>query len=296
LDILDLERAAKVSGARFGYWKGAAAQLEFAVVQYVMKLLTNEASLRPIADKVESGYSAKPFIPVIPPVMIKPEMFKRAARLSDEDRDERYYIQQDDLYLVGSAEHTLVTMHADEIIDEAKLPLRYLGFSTSFRREAGSYGKDVKGMIRVHQFDKLEMESFTSAANGLKEHKLFIEIIRYILQQLELPHQSILISTGDMGKPDAHQVDFETWIPSQDKYRETHTADYMSDYQSRRLGIKNKKKDGTTELVHTNDATAAAFSRLPIAIMENYQQEDGTIKVPKILQEFMGFDVIKKNG
>ena len=158
LGIIDTERAVKISGTRFSYLKGEAALLEFALVQHTLGILTNPETVKSIADSVRPGYAPQPFIPVVPPVMIRPEVFQRMARL--EPKEERYYIPSDDIYLVGSAEHTLGPLHMDEIIPEENLPIRYLGFSTAFRREAGSYGKDMKGILRVHQFDKLEMESF----------------------------------------------------------------------------------------------------------------------------------------
>ncbi|HEV8601306.1 MAG TPA: serine--tRNA ligase [Patescibacteria group bacterium] len=295
LNIIDIDRAGKVSGSRFGYWKGGAAMLELALIQFVYKTLTNEETVKKIADTVETGYNPKPFVPVIPPVMIKSDVYTRTGRLSDADKDDKYYLQQDDLYLIGSAEHTLVPIHMDETLPEAQLPIRYLGFSTSFRREAGSYGKDVKGMLRVHQFDKIEMESFSLAENSLKEHNFLIAVQEYLMQALEIPYQLVMNSTGDMGKPNARQVDVESWLPGQDKYRETHSADYMTDFQARRLGIKVKRASGALEFLHTNDATALAMPRILIAIMENNQQEDGSIKVPKVLVEFTGFDTIKKS-
>ena len=294
LDIIDMQRAAKVSGARFGYKKGAAALLEFALIQFVTKTLTDKKIIGQIAKENDPKLSDNPFVPVLPPVMIKPDVYTRTGRLSPEDADDKYKMAKDELYLIGSAEHTLVAMHMDEILDEKQLPLRYLGFSTCFRREAGSYGKDTKGMLRVHQFDKLEMESFTISETALAEHKFLIAIQEYLMQQLELPYQVVINSTADMGKPNARQVDIETWLPGQNKYRETHSADYMTDYQARSLNIKYRKSDGSTELVHTNDATAIAMSRIPIAIMENNQQADGSIVVPKVLVLYTGFEVIKK--
>jgi seryl-tRNA synthetase len=292
LDILDMMRAAKTSGARFGFKKGAAAMLDAALMQFAFKTLTDPEIIKKLAD--EAGVASNLFIPVLPPVMIKPDVYTRTGRLSPVDADEKYKMAKDELYLIGSAEHTLVAMHMDEVLDEKILPLRYVGFSTCFRREAGSYGKDTKGMLRVHQFDKVEMESFTSAENSLAEHKFLVAVQEYLVQQLELPYQVVINCTGDMGKPNARQVDIETWMPGQQKYRETHSADYMTDYQARRLNIKVKKADGATEFAHTNDATCIAMSRIPIAIMENNQQEDGSIVIPKVLVPFTGFDVIKK--
>src|SRR3989338_5603157 len=179
LDLLDTEKASVVTGARFAYLKREAALLEFALVQYVLSALTQEKILKKIADSVEKGYSPKPFIPIVPPVMIRPDVFRKMGRLTEQDKEERYYLQQDDLYLVGSAEHTLGPLHMDETLREDVLPLRYLGFSTVFRREAGSYEKDMKGILRVHQFDKLEMESFCLPENSIKEQDLFVAIQEY---------------------------------------------------------------------------------------------------------------------
>ncbi|OGE83280.1 MAG: serine--tRNA ligase [Candidatus Doudnabacteria bacterium RIFCSPLOWO2_01_FULL_44_21] len=294
LDVIDSERAAKVSGARFGYKKGPLVLLESALMQLVYKALTSKEIIGQIAREVDPKLSDNIFIPVLPPVMIKPDIYTRTGRLSPGDADEKYKMAKDELYLIGSAEHTLVAMHMDEVLDGKQLPLRYIGFSTCFRREAGSYGKDTKGMLRVHQFDKLEMESFATPETSLAEHKFLVAVQEYLVGQLELPYQVVINCTGDMGKPNARQVDIETWLPGQNKYRETHSADYMTDYQARGLGIKYRKVDGTTEFVHTNDATAIAMSRIPIAILENNQQADGSIVVPKVLREFMGMDVIKK--
>lgn len=257
-----------------------------------MSTLTDEKTLKKIIKDAKLDISSKPFIPVVPPVFIKPEVFQKMGRL--EPKEERYYIPSDDLYLIGSAEHTLGSMHMDETLSEDSLPLRYIGFSTAFRREAGSYGKDTKGILRVHQFDKLEMESFASTADALKEQDLFVAIQEYLLQQLNLPYQVMAICTGDMGGPDYRQIDIETWMPGQDKYRETHTADYMTDFQSRRLNIKIKQGENA-ELAYMNDATAIAVGRTIIAIMENYQQEDGSIEIPKVLKPYMGgMKIIKR--
>ncbi|MBM3257469.1 MAG: serine--tRNA ligase [Candidatus Liptonbacteria bacterium] len=287
-DLIDTETAAKVSGARFGYLKGEAAMLEFALIQFGLSVLTNEKILKKIAAKVQKGYSAKPFVPVIPPVMIRPEVMQKMARL--EPKEERYYIPTDDVYLVGSAEHTLGPLHIGETIPEEEFPIRYVGFSTAFRREAGSYGKDTKGILRVHQFDKLEIESFTTSENSRKEQDFIVAIQEYCMQQLELPYEVMQICTGDMGGPDIRQIDINTWLPSESKYRETHTSDFMGDYQSRRLNTKIRRKDAT-EFVHMNDATV--FSQRPIlAILENYQRKDGKVEIPKVLQKYVGKKII----
>ncbi len=293
LDIIDIETAGKVTGSRFVYLKGELAILEYAIVMYVFQLLSNKEKLQKIADTIKPGYNAKPFTPVVPPVMIRPEVFTRMGRLDRDTAEERYHLPKDNLYLIGSAEHTLGPMFMDTIIPEEQLPIRYIGFSTSFRREAGSYGKDVKGMLRVHQFDKLEMESFTTAEDSATEQEFIVAIQEHLMQSLHIPYQVMMICTGDMGGPDARQYDIEAWLPAQNTYRETHTSDLMTDYQARRLNTKVKRKDGTTELVHMNDATAFAIGRILIAIMENYQQEDGSIKIPEVLIPLVGFDSIR---
>ncbi|MBI2452824.1 MAG: serine--tRNA ligase [Parcubacteria group bacterium] len=292
LDLIDVETAAKTSGTRFAFLKREAVLLEFALVRYAFDVLTSEKILKKIAQKIDKNYSAKPFVPVVPPVMIRPEIFRKMARLSEDDKNERYYIPQDDLYLVGSAEHTLGPMHMDEVLEEKNLPLRYVGFSTSFRRESGSYGKDTRGILRVHQFDKLEMESFVRPEDSVQEHNFLVAIQEYFMQSLGIPYQVVFICTGDMGAPDARQIDIECWMPGQGKYRETHTADFMADYQARRLNTRVRRKGGELEYAHMVDATTFAMSRTPIAILENYQQKDGSIKIPKVLQKYAGISVI----
>lgn len=295
LGIIDTETAGKVSGSRFAYLKGDAALLQMAIIKFVFDTLGNEKVLKKIANGVEKGYSPKPFVPVLPPVMIKPEVFKRMARLDPGQEEERYHLQTDDIYLVGSAEHTLGPIHMDSTIQEDHLPLRYIGYSTSFRREAGSHGKDVKGILRMHQFDKLEMESFTTPENSRKEQDFIVGIQEYLMQQLGIPYQVVSVCTGDMGGPDYRQIDIEAWLPGQNKYRETHTSDLMTDYQSRRLATKVRRKDGKTELVHMNDATAFAIGRIIIAILENYQTKEGTVMIPKVLRKLVGKKEIKNS-
>ncbi|MEK7110590.1 MAG: serine--tRNA ligase [Patescibacteria group bacterium] len=290
LGLIDTETASKVSGARFAYIKGDLVRLEFALIQYALEILDNPKVLQSIAEGVKPGYTGKPFMPVVPPVMIRPEVLERMARL--EPKEERYHIPSDDLYLVGSAEHTLGPMHMDETIPESALPLRYVGFSTSFRREAGSYGKDMKGILRLHQFDKVEMESFTTAEDSITEQDFFVAIQEYLMWTLELPYRVVICSTGDQGDPDARHLDIETWLPGQNKYRETHSSDLTTDYQARRLGTRVRRAGGRTEFVHMNDATVFAIGRTLIAIMENYQTEDGKIEVPKALEKYVGKKVI----
>jgi seryl-tRNA synthetase len=292
LDLIDKERAAKVSGARFAYLKGDLVKLQWALMNFGVETLTNEAILRKIAKTAKLQVSTKPFVPVLPPLMIKTAPYEAMDRL--EPREERYKIEGEDLWLQGSAEHVLGTMHMDETLNEQDLPIRYVGYATSFRKEAGTYGKDMEGIIRMHQFDKLEMESLTVKEESLNEHLFMVAIQEYVMSQLGLPYEVVLKCTADIGKPNARGVDINVWLPGQNKYRETHTADYMTDYQARRLQTRVRRKNGT-ELVHTNDATA--FSQRPlIAILENYQQKDGSVKVPKVLQKYTGFKEIKSLG
>ena len=288
-DLIDKERAAKVAGARFAYIKGPLVKLQFALMQWALTVLTDEAILGQIATEAKLKVSTKPFTPVLPPLMIRTEVYDAMDRL--EPSDDRYKIAGDDLWLQGSAEHVLGSMHMSEIIPESQLPLRYAGYATSFRREAGSYGKDMEGILRLHQFDKLEMESLTTPETALDEHLFMIAIQEYLMQQLELPYQVVMKCTADIGKPNARGVDIEAWLPGQNQYRETHTADYMTDYQARRLSTRVRRDGGEVELVHTNDATA--FSQRPlIAIIENNQTNDGQVRIPKVLQTYFGSDTL----
>lgn len=282
---LDKERAAKVTGSRFAYIKGDLVKLQMAIVQFVMNALSDEEIVGRIAKDAGLTVSSRAFTPILPPLMLRTEMYDAMDRL--EPRDDRYKIEGDDLWLQGSAEHVLGSMHSGEIFEETELPLRYLGYATSFRREAGTYGKDMEGILRMHQFDKLEMESFTTADDGPNEHRLFVAIQEYLLTQLQLPYRVIQKCTFDIGKPNSRGVDMEAWLPGQDKYRETHTADYMTDYQSRRLNTRVRRDSGDLELVHTNDATAFAIGRIMIAIIENNQTEDGKVNIPTVLQPYL---------
>jgi seryl-tRNA synthetase len=217
--------------------------------------------------------------------MIKTAPYDAMDRL--EPREERYKIEGEDLWLQGSAEHVLGAMHAGEIFKEVDMPVRYVGFATSFRGEAGTYGKDMEGIIRMHQFDKLEMESFSTAETSHEEYLFMSAIQEYLMQKLELPYQKLQKCTYDIGKPNAKGSDIEVWFPGQNKYRETHTADYMTDYQARRLQTRVRRTSGELELVHTNDATALSQRPL-IAIIENYQNADMTVTIPEVLRPYMG--------
>ncbi|NQV00872.1 MAG: serine--tRNA ligase [Parcubacteria group bacterium] len=285
LDIIDTEKAAEVSGSRFFYLKNEAVLLQFAIIQFVFETLTNKKIIKKIVGELGLKISTKAFSAMLPPVMIRDSVQKSIHRVFG---DETYRFEDEKLNLVASAEHTMAPYHMNEVIDQKKLPLRYIGYSTAFRREAGTYGKDMSGILRTHQFDKLEMESFTDIETGKDEQKLIVGLQEYLVQQLELPYRLVHICTGDTGGPDYNQFDIECWIPSQNKYRETHTSDYMTDYQTRGIKSFYKDKDGNRRLLHTNDATAFALGRTLVAIIENYQQKDGSIKVPKVLQKYMG--------
>lgn len=287
---IDKERAANVAGSRFAYLMGDLVMLQFALIQFVMNTLTSEETLKNIIKDLGLKISSKPFTPVLPPYMIRTEPYDAMDRL--EPREDRYKIEGQDLWLQGSAEHVLGSMHANEIFAEKDMPVRYIGYATSFRGEAGTYGKDMEGIIRMHQFDKLEMESFSCAETSHEEHLLFSGIQEYLMQQLQLPYRKLQKCTFDIGKPNAKGSDIEAWLPGQGKYRETHTADYMTDYQARRLQTRVRRENGDLELIHTNDATAFACGRALIAILENYQNEDGSVRVPDVLIPFLGKKLI----
>ena len=284
---IDKERASKVTGARFAYIKGEMVSLQMAIVNFVMNSLSDEGVIKEICEANHLEHiSTKPFTTVLPPLMLRTEMYDAMDRL--EPRDDRYKIEGEELWLQGSAEHVLGSMHAGEIFAEQDLPVRYLGYATSFRQEAGTYGKDMEGIIRMHQFDKLEMESFSTKETSREEHELFVAIQRWLIEQLRLPYRVIRKCAFDIGKPDARGIDMEVWLPGQGKYRETHTADYMTDYQSRRLNTRVRRDEtGEVELVHTNDATAFALGRIMIAVIENYQNEDMTVRVPEVLRKYL---------
>jgi seryl-tRNA synthetase len=289
---IDKERAAKVAGSRFAYIKGGLVRLQMAMTAFAMDILEDETTLGRIAEDagLAGRVSTKPFVPVLPPAMVRTEVYEATGRL--DAQAVTYKLEDDDLWLQASAEHSLCPMYMNEVLPEAEFPVRYVGYATSFRREAGTYGKDMEGILRMHQFDKLEMESFTTPDQGLNEHLFMVAIQEHLMQQLELPYQVVMKCTADIGTPNARGVDIDTWLPGQNKYRETHTADYMTDYQARRLQTRVKRAGGTVELVHTNDATGLSMRPL-IAILENYQQADGSIRIPKALVKYYGKEVLE---
>ena len=276
LDLIDVKRAGKTSGSRFGFLKREAAQLEFALINFGLEILLKHG-----------------FILVLPPVMLKPEMMEGMGYV-ERGGEEIYFLKKDNLYLVGTAEQIIGPMHADETFELKDLPKRYVGFSSCFRREAGSYGKDTKGILRVHQFDKLEMFTFAHPDKSKEEHELMLSIEEELMQALKLPYQVINICTGDLGDPAAKKYDIEAWMPGQNKYRETHSTSNCTDFQARRLNIRFKNKKGKLEFVHMLNGTALAMGRMIIVIMENYQQKDGSIIIPDVLQKYMGIKKIVK--
>ena len=282
---LDKERAVKIAGARFVYTKGDLVRLEFALWQYGMAVLGDEEILKQIIAENDLQVSSKPFIPVLPPAVAKKEVFEATGRLNREEQT--YKFEDEDLWMNASAEHTIAPMYMNEILDEKELPIRYIGYTTAFRKEAGTYGKDTEGIFRLHQFNKLEIESFTTPETSLNEHLFLVAVQEYLMQQLKLPYHVLEKCTADIGRPNAKGVDIEAWLPSQNTYRETHTADYITDYQARAMKTRLRRETGEVELLHTNDATV--FSQRPlIAIIENYQTSEGDVMIPEVLKPFMG--------
>jgi seryl-tRNA synthetase len=274
LGAVDVARAAKVSGARFGYLTGPGAMLEFALVRFAVDRLTSAG-----------------FVPMIPPALVRREaMFGTGFLPTDEQQIFR--IPEDDLYLVGTSEVPLVSYHADEILDPGSLPRRYVGFSPCFRREAGSYGKDTRGIFRVHQFDKVEMVSFVLPEASAEEHELLLAREEEILTALELPYRVVNIAAGDLGASAAKKYDCEAWIPSQGTYRELTSTSNCTDYQARRIACRVREPGGNRPL-HTLNGTAVAVGRTIVALLENHQQEDGSVRVPVALQRYLGTEVIQ---
>ncbi len=273
LDLIDIDRAVKVSGNRFYFLKNQAVELEFALVKYVIDLV-----------------KAENFQPILPPILIKEEMAWGSGHF-EAINDDAYHMKNDPLVAIGTSEQSILPYFAGEVIE--KLPQRFLGFSTCLRREAGSYGKDVKGILRAHQFDKLEMFSFCQRENSKKEHELIVSLEEKIMAGLSLPYRIVALCAGDLSLPSAKTIDLETWMPGEGRYRETHSSSNCTDFQARRLKIRYKDGD-KLDFVHTLNGTAVAIGRVLIAILENYFQEDGSVKVPEVLQKYCGFKEIKK--
>jgi seryl-tRNA synthetase len=269
LGAIDTERGAKVSGSRSYYLTGVGALLEFALVNYA------------ISSATKAG-----FTPVIPPVLVKPAAMEGTGFLG-QAAENVYHLEKDDYYLVGTSEVPLAAFHMDEILDGAKLPMRYAGYSTCFRREAGSYGKDTRGIIRVHQFDKVEMFSFCKPEEAKEEHKRLLQWEKEFLNSMEIPYRVIDVASGDLGSSANRKFDIEAWIPTQSAYREVTSTSNCTEFQARRLNIRYKDSDGT-KAVATLNGTLVAIPRMIVAILENHQNADGTVNVPAALQPFLG--------
>jgi seryl-tRNA synthetase len=269
LGAIDTERGAKVSGSRSYYLTGVGALLEFALVNYA------------ISSATKAG-----FTPVIPPVLVKPAAMEGTGFLG-QAAENVYHLEKDDFYLVGTSEVPLAAFHMDEILDGAKLPMRYAGYSTCFRREAGSYGKDTRGIIRVHQFDKVEMFSFCKPEEAKEEHKRLLQWEKEFLNAMEIPYRVIDVASGDLGSSANRKFDIEAWIPTQSAYREVTSTSNCTEFQARRLNIRYKDSDGT-KVVATLNGTLVAIPRMIVAILENHQNADGTVNVPAALQPFLG--------
>jgi seryl-tRNA synthetase len=269
LGAIDVERGAKVSGARFYYLTGAGARLELALTQLAM------------GKAAEWG-----FTPMIPPALVKPSAMEGTGFLG-QAADDVYYLEKDDLYLVGTSEVALAAYHSDEILDAGSLPIRYAGFSPCYRREAGSYGKDTRGIFRVHWFDKVEMFVFTTLEESYAEHERIVAWERAWLDALELPYRVIDVPAGDLGLSAIRKFDCEAWIPSQERYREVSSASNCTQYQARRLDIRHRGEDGTTA-VATLNGTLCAMTRTIIALLENGQQADGSVRLPAVLHPLLG--------
>ena len=275
LGVVDFERAAKVSGARFAYLMGAGAVLEFALVRFVM-------------DKL----MASGFTPVVTPVLVREHAMYGTGFLP-ADEHEYYRVERDDLYLIGTSEVALAAMHSDEILDEGSLPIRYAGFSSCFRREAGSYGKETRGLIRVHQFDKVEQFSFAHPERSWDEYELIRNNQEEILQALEIPYRVLVMCAGDLGGSAAKKVDHEAWLPSDQRFMEVTSATNATDYQARRLQIRGRVGTDKAYLVHTLNGTACAVGRTIVALLENHQREDGSVSIPEALRPYTGFDELR---
>ena len=269
LGAIDTERGAKVAGSRSYYLTGAGAMLEFALVNYA------------ISSALKNG-----FTPVIPPVLVNPSAMEGTGFLG-QAAENVYRIEKDDVYLVGTSEVPLAAMHMDEILPADKLPMRYAGYSSCFRREAGTYGKDTRGIIRVHQFDKVEMFSFCKPEDAKEEHKRLLQWEKDFLNAMEIPYRVIDVASGDLGSSATRKFDIEAWIPTQGAYREVTSTSNCTEYQARRLNIRYKDADGT-KAIATLNGTLVAIPRMIVAILENHQNADGTVNVPASLQPFLG--------
>ena len=269
LGILDPERGARTSGSRFVYLLGDIVFVQFALVRHALDVL-----------------AAKGFVPVIPPVLVREEAMYGTGFLPTDEVN-IYVTREDELYLVGTSEVPLAAYHLGEILEEPSLPIRYCGYSTCFRRESGSYGKDLGGMFRVHQFDKVEMFSFTRPEDSWDEHEFLVGVEEEIIGNLELPYRVVNIAAGDLGGAAAKKYDIEVWLPGQDRYRELTSCSNTTDYQARRMQTRVRRSSGEIEVLHTLNGTATAVGRTLIAILENNQRADGSVELPKALHPYL---------
>jgi seryl-tRNA synthetase len=278
-DLVDLEAGARVAGSRFAYLKGPLVMLELALVRWAMELL-----------------EGKGLVPVIPPVLVREEALFGTGFLPDTEQ-QIYRVFEDDLYLAGTSEVPLASLHAGEMLAAGDLPLRYAGFSTCFRREAGAAGKDTRGIFRVHQFDKVEMFSFVRPEESREEHECLLAVEEEIFQALEVPYRVVNIPVDDLGASAAKKYDLEAWLPGQGRYREVTSCSNTTDYQSRRLGIRFRPDEGDSPVhVHTLNGTALAVQRTIIAVAENHQRDDGTMEVPAVLHPYGAPQTIEAGG
>ena len=267
--MLDTERGARTSGSRFVYLLGDIVFVQFALVRHALDVLVS-----------------KGFTPVIPPVLVREEaMFGSAFLPTDEVNI--YRTDEDQLYLVGTSEVSLAALHMDEILEETDLPRRYAGYSTCFRREAGSYGKDLGGMFRVHQFDKVEMFSFSSPESSWDELEFLVSVEEEIIGNLEIPYRVVNIAAGDLGGAAAKKYDIEAWLPGQGRYRELTSCSNYIDYGARRAKTRYRRGDGAIDVPHTLNGTATAIGRTLIAILENHQRADGSVPIPEHLRSYL---------
>ncbi len=273
MGFVDSERGAEVGGSRFAYVMREAVLLEFALVQWVFSVLVREG-----------------FVPVAPPVLVREHVMEEAG-FFPTDRSQVYDLPEDELFLVGTSEVPLSALHRGELFDRASMPRRYAGFSTNFRREAGTYGKDTRGIFRVHQFDKVEMFAFVPPDQSDAEHERILAIEETIIGGLGLPYRVVDIATGDLGAAAARKFDIEVWLPSEGRYREATSCSNYREFSARRLRTRVRNDSGT-ELVHTLNGTACAISRTLVYLFEHYQQADGSFTVPDVLQPFAGFTTV----
>jgi seryl-tRNA synthetase len=271
LGLIDLERAAKIAGSRFYFLKNELVKLNQALINYALDFL------------VEYGYQL-----IQPPFMLRKDAIKGSI-IMDDFEDVIYKIENEDLYMIGTSEHAMASMHMDEILDSRKLPLRYASISSCFRKEAGAHGKDMKGIFRVHQFEKVEQFVISDAQNSFNEHERMLNISERFYQNLEIPFRVVLLCSADTGKVSSKTYDIEAWMPGQNKYREIGSCSNCIDFQSRRLSIRHREKiSEDTQLVHTLNSTLVATERTMVAILENYQTNNQTVIVPNVLRKYLG--------